>query len=645
MAVGMLPLAAWMAFATFYYGFPFPNTAYAKLTNGIPSSALMVQGCYYFWNSLRVDPLTLPVIAAGLGVAFWQRKARHACIAAGILLYLVYLLRIGGDFMSGRYFTAPLLAALAILGSLDWRQPRAWGSAVAAIVLLGCCSIRPLAWSEKGFDMTRTQTRRAIDAESGVCDERAYYFHSTGFARQGRAGRSFYQFDWVQPTQWLRTAAEMQGQPLAVEIGAVGFPGFLMGPRFHFMDLFGLSDPLLARLPPWPDPYWRVGHFRRGTPVGYLETVRTGKNCLREPHLAEYYNHLQLITQGRLWDWNRLATIWNMNLGRYDRLLEPTIREIRATPQDPFHFVDPFLLLGDQKEVQERKERNIAAFTEAIKRDPKNPMTHANRGVLHAMLHMNNEAIRDYSRAIELAPHDAILYVRRGTIYGRQGGFDAAIADFDRAVELDPNCISAYTQRATAYAKKGDLDRAIESMNRAIELEPGDGDSYLARGNLYDKRGDRKLALSDFARYISLFPAHGCDGYFRMVQVLLNTDELRTAYDLGRVLPQKLPEAIRDLAWVLATHPDAQYRNGDEAVSYAQVAVAVSPKESAELLDTLAAAYAEAGRFPEAVATARKALALPAHGSQDAPPEAIRGRLQLYEARQAYHLSPAPPAR
>ena len=167
--------------ATFYYGFPFPNTAYAKLTNGVPSSALLVQGCYYFWNSLRVNPLTLPVIAAGLGVAFWQRKTRQVCIAAGILLYLVYLLRIGGDFMSGRYFTAPLLAALAILGSLDWRQRRAWGSAVAAIVLVGCCSIRPLAWSEKGFDMTRTETRRAIDAESGVCDERAYYFHSTGF--------------------------------------------------------------------------------------------------------------------------------------------------------------------------------------------------------------------------------------------------------------------------------------------------------------------------------------------------------------------------------------------------------------------------------------------------------------------------------
>jgi tetratricopeptide (TPR) repeat protein len=420
---------------------------------------------------------------------------------------------------------------------------------------------------------------------------------------------------------------------LAVEIGAVGFPGFVMGPRFHFMDLFGLADPLLARLPPLPDPYWRVGHFRRGAPVGYLETVRTGKNCLREPHLAEYYDRLKLITQGRLWDGDRWAAIWNMNLGRYDRLLEPTIREIRKTPQDPYHFVDPFQLLSDPT----KQKRNVPVLTEAIRRDPKNAMAYANRGVLQAMLHRNDEAIRDFSRAIELAPRNAILYARRGTIYGRQKQFDAAIDDFNRAVELDPNCIAGYAQRSKVYAAKGELDRAIESQGRAIELEPGDADAYLARGNLYAKRGDRKRALCDFSRYIALFPAHDLVGYFRMVQTLLDTDELRMAYDLGRVPPEELPETIRDLAWVLATHPDAQYRDGAEAVSYAQLAIALSPNESAELFDTLAAAYAEAGRFTEAVAAARKALTLPTAGGDESLAVAIRRRLDRYESHRAYH--------
>ncbi len=73
MAAGSLPLWLWLAFSLVYYGFPFPNTAYAKLNNGIADGELAWQGCYYLWNSLKFDPLTLVTIGFALAVAVWRK--------------------------------------------------------------------------------------------------------------------------------------------------------------------------------------------------------------------------------------------------------------------------------------------------------------------------------------------------------------------------------------------------------------------------------------------------------------------------------------------------------------------------------------------------------------------------------------------
>jgi tetratricopeptide (TPR) repeat protein len=549
-------------------------------------------------------------------------------MAAGILLYLLYIVRIGGDFMSGRYFTAPLLAALGILGSIGWQPRRTAIAAVAGIVLLGACSVRPLALNEKGFDLEGIPLMRAIAADHGICDERAFYFRSTGLRRVLRSGgRVFQHSSSADLGQWLGIVSTVRGERLAAKVRNIGISGFLGGPNVHFVDYFALSDPLLARLPPIADPCWRIGHFHRATPVGYDETARTEKNCLREPHLAEYYDVLALITRGSLWDWRRLAAIWNMNLGRYDRLLEPTIREIRAMPPVSFELLYA-PAVGD-----------IAKFSQAVQQDPGKPSVYASRGVLYGFLGMNDEAIRDFDRAIQLEPWNAALHARRGSLHGRRGQWDAAVKDFDQAIRQNDLCLPAYVQRGVVYAKMGQLDRAVASLDRAIELDPAAPQPHLLRGILNEQLGNHQRAISDFRQHVSL-TALSPDSCRRLTQALVNTDELRTLYKLGSASPRTLPTAIRDLAWVLATLPDARYRDGANAVSYAKLALALSPQDSVQLFDTLAAAFAEAGQFPEAVAAARQALKLAGSGRQEAGLEAIRRRLQLYETRQAYHLSP-----
>src|SRR6185369_2289299 len=106
LVVGVSPAIVWLAFATFYYGFPLPNTYYAKVANGIPSWLQHQQGWAYFFNSISHDPITLATIAIATLFAWRTAGAgRRATLSA--LLYVAYTIAVGGDFMSGRFFAMP----------------------------------------------------------------------------------------------------------------------------------------------------------------------------------------------------------------------------------------------------------------------------------------------------------------------------------------------------------------------------------------------------------------------------------------------------------------------------------------------------------------------------------------------------------
>lgn len=113
--LGFIPVALWELFSIFYFGFPFPNTAYAKLSTGIPGTLLVQQGLDYFLNSINWDPIILFSIGfAGVSL-YLNRNTKLALLYVGIILYLGYVVKIGGDFMSGRFLTAPLLLSVVVI--------------------------------------------------------------------------------------------------------------------------------------------------------------------------------------------------------------------------------------------------------------------------------------------------------------------------------------------------------------------------------------------------------------------------------------------------------------------------------------------------------------------------------------------------
>jgi len=100
----------------------------------------------------------------------------------------------------------------------------------------------------------------------------------------------------------------------------MGMKCYSVGPNVHVFDFYALSDPLLARLPSNPDTS-TIGHFARALPLGYIETLISGKNQIADQNLATYYDKLHLIISGELFDPKRLREIVNMNLGKYDHLI------------------------------------------------------------------------------------------------------------------------------------------------------------------------------------------------------------------------------------------------------------------------------------------------------------------------------------
>lgn len=320
--LGFIPFLAWELFSIIYYGFPFPNTAYAKLGINLPISVLIPQGLAYLRSTIYLDPITIIVIIGGLLIPVITRKRRHLFTAIGSLLYIIYVIRIGGDFMSGRFFSAPLLIAAVLIIDSDLLSQKPYNY-VSAIAILGIGLVSPfspvLSEAQYGVNL---EPLEVVD-KHGIADERAFYYRFSGLLSMGRQPEWNLCF-WSRNLLLQRTDYyDDHHYPSSVIVHrAVGMYGYCQGPEVWIIDIMGLGDPLLARLPPRYDINWRVGHMLRIVPDGYMETVGSGINKLKDPKLAAYYERLLQINRDPLWTADRFKTIIGFNLGLYNHLVD-----------------------------------------------------------------------------------------------------------------------------------------------------------------------------------------------------------------------------------------------------------------------------------------------------------------------------------
>ena len=313
---GLMPFILWELFATFYYGFPFPNTAYVKLGTGIPLSDYLVRGQEYFFATLLFDPIVVlvPIISIFL-VAIKKDRKMIAC-SLGTLLYIGYLFYIGGDFMVGRLYTViffiSIIVFLWFVNSINNKKRFAAGWLSFAV---GCFVLSVLI---------RPVTVKQLVPYGPITDERTYYFIRTCLINNTRAylkiGQLLIWETWsAEKNEYkLREAGDDERYLVDMASGIVVYEY-----SDHYMvDKYALGDPFLSKLPAIYTPDWRVGHMYRDIPAGYEETVKYDQNMIRNKSLSEYYEKIKLITRGPLFSKDRIKAIIDINTGKYDYLID-----------------------------------------------------------------------------------------------------------------------------------------------------------------------------------------------------------------------------------------------------------------------------------------------------------------------------------
>jgi hypothetical protein len=174
------------------------------------------------------------------------------------------------------------------------------------------------AWMGGLPTLNDAYTKDRSTVRDDIDDYQREWYANTGLLSRGLFAR------WPNH-EWVDTGKSAAEHPDQVPVwGGIGLGGYYAGPKVKIVDKFGLSDPLLSRLPV-PDgmheAYFKAGHFARALPDGYFNTVRDGRNEIEHPALSAYYEKLALVTQRPLFDGERLGALLPFIFGHYQSLL------------------------------------------------------------------------------------------------------------------------------------------------------------------------------------------------------------------------------------------------------------------------------------------------------------------------------------
>jgi tetratricopeptide (TPR) repeat protein len=201
-------------------------------------------------------------------------------------------------------------------------------------------------------------------------------------------------------------------------------------------------------------------------------------------------------------------------------------------------------------------------------------------------------------------PGNAQFYFDRGSAYGQKGQYDRAISDFNKALEINPGYAEAYNNRGVAYGFKGQHDKAISDYSKAIEIDPEGVKAYHNRAWQYTLKGQFDQAISDLKKALEINPNNA--------------------------------DTNNNLAWVLATAKVPAFRDGKKAVELALKACELSDWKNLGYLDTLAAAYARAGDFENAVKWQERVIGSPEVAQQADLQAELRERLKFYKEHKPW---------
>jgi len=252
-------------------------------------------------------------------------------------------------------------------------------------------------------------------------------------------------------------------------------------------------------------------------------------------------------------------------------------------------------------------KNGITLFKHTVKVTHNNSMAYCGLGRALDRHEKYDEAVKIYAKALALNPNDAEAHYELGVTLEKQGNSIGAVRHYLEALRVRPNYAKVHNNIGVILSGQGKINDAIYHYKKALQIDPNYPVAYYNLGVIFSNHGKIKDAILQYQKALQLSP--------------------------------NMTQALYRLSWILSTYEDEEYRNGEKAVNLSEKLCKITGNGQPLTLDALAAAYAETGRFDDAVLTAKKGLELSLLSGPEELVLGLKKRLQLYQMKRAYRQS------
>jgi tetratricopeptide (TPR) repeat protein len=323
--------------------------------------------------------------------------------------------------------------------------------------------------------------------------------------------------------------------------------------------------------------------------------------------------------------------------GQLDAAQKYFVEAVRGSPD----YAEALNNLGLALGMQGRIDEGIPFYRAAVRARPDKPEFHHNLACALLDKGQLDEAIKEFETGLRLdpdLPKSRACLARALSLQGRLG---EARAQWTALLQREPDNADAHMGLGLLQVADKDLPAALRHLNEAVRLRPNDSEMRLRLGDVLDEAGIPDQAQQQLSEAARINPTNAMIP-FRLALVLQRLGRVKEAvgqYREALALNPGIPAALNNLAWILASDPDPEVRDGAEAVRLAEQACELTQYREAVMASTLGAAYAEAGRFEQAVEMARKAEMLAVNAGNKELADKNKGMAQLFLARKPFRES------